>query len=181
VSEAAGVATPDSSSKQRPARLWNRSFAILWCGLIQSYLGDTFLAIGLMWLVYEDTGSAFAAGTVLALEGIPKLLGPLAGVIIDRTSKRMLMIGGDLLRGGLLLMLFALHLLGALALWHIYVTVVIMSTAGLFYGPSLKILLPTLVNDASPAASWPVSCCPCSDRLQHWPSMASPSSSPLRR
>lgn len=144
----------DSSLQPKPTRLWNRSFAVLWFGLVQSYLGDTFLAIGLMWLVFEHSGSARAAGTVLVLEGIPKLLGPLAGVIVDRSSKRMLMIGGDLVRGAVLLGLFGLHLSGALVLWHVYAGVVVVSAAGIFYGPSLKVLLPTLVNDASlPAAN----------------------------
>lgn len=134
-------------------RLWRRDFTILWLALLQSSLGDTFLAIGLMWLVLEESGSPLAAGTVLMLEGLPKLLGPLAGVVVDRSSKRLLMIGGDLVRGACLVLVFTIHMLGALALWHVYTLVVILGVAGLFYGPSLKVLLPTLVDDESLSAA----------------------------
>jgi len=52
---------------ERPAKLWNRNFVILWVGLVQSYLGDAFLAIGLMWLVLQMTASPATAGAVPAL------------------------------------------------------------------------------------------------------------------
>ena len=141
------------SQAQEP-RLWNRSFTILWAGLVQSFLGDAFLTVGLMWLVLESTGSPLAAGTVLVLGGIPRLFGPLAGVVVDRSSKRGLMIGGDLVRGVSLIVVFLLHAAGRSGLWHIYGLVVVLATASLFYDPSLRVILPALVPDARlPAAN----------------------------
>lgn len=141
-------------SQEQQARLWNRNFIILWAGQAQSYLGDAFLAIGLMWLALEMTGSPAIAGIILALEGIPKLLGPLAGVIVDRASKRWLMIGSNLIRGVILVALFALHLVGWLEVWHLYLLVVILGALAIFYDPALRVMLPTLVPDATlPAAN----------------------------
>jgi len=140
---------PGTEPERTPSRLWNRNFSLLWAGLVQSYLGDAFLAIGLMWLVLERTGSPAAAGTILAVQGIPKLLGPLAGVVVDRSSKRHLMIGSDWVRCAALVAVFLLHRAGALALWHLYALVVVLGAAAIFYGPSLRVLLPRLVPDAA--------------------------------
>jgi len=141
-------------TQEQPTRLWNRNFTILWLGQAQSYLGDAFLAIGLMWLALEMTGSAAVSGTILALEGIPKLLGPLAGVIVDRANKRWLMIGSDLIRGTVLVVLFVLQVAGWLEIWHLYLLVVILGALVIFYDPALRVMLPTLVSDdALPAAN----------------------------
>jgi DHA3 family macrolide efflux protein-like MFS transporter len=134
--------------------IWNRNFSILWAGLVQSYLGDAFLTIGLMWLVLEMTDSPASAATVVALGGIPKLFGPLAGVFVDRVSKRKLMIGSDLIRGALLVGVFALHLTGLLCVWHLYLIVIVLGMLSIIYGPALRILLPALVpDDRLPAAN----------------------------
>lgn len=135
-------------------RLLRGDFALLLGGLVQSRLGDACLEVGLMWLIFEKTGLPGAAATLLALEGLPKLLGPLAGVIVDRASKRFLILGSDLLRGLLLCSVFVLDQAGLLQPWHLYVLVVLLATLSLFYGPALKVLLPHLVEDSAlPAAN----------------------------
>ncbi len=134
-------------AQAQPARLWNRDFSLLWIGLVQSYFGDAFLVVGLTWMALEMTGSPAAAATILALQALPKLLGPLAGVIIDSANKRALMIGTDILRGLLLVLLFVLHMSNVLAVWHLYLMVVLLSALSLAYAPSLRMLLPSLVPD----------------------------------
>jgi MFS family permease len=122
--------------------------------MLQSSLGDAFLEVGLIWLVLQMTGSPAAAATLLALEGLPKLMGPVAGVLVDRSSKRALMIGGDLVRGLALCGLFALHSAHLLVAWHLYVLVVVLEGVSLFYGPSATVVLPHFVDDSSlPAAN----------------------------
>jgi len=100
-----------------------------------------------MWLALQMTGSPAIAGVVLALEGIPKLLGPLAGAILDRANKRWLMIGTDLIRGVILIAVFGLQLLGWLQIWHLYILVVILGASSVIYDPALRVILPTLVPD----------------------------------
>lgn len=136
------------------SRLWNRDVLLLWLALVQSALGDGFLTIGLMWLVLETTGSALAAGTLVAVGAAPKLLGPFAGVVVDRKSKRSLMIASDLARGALLLAVFILHAAGGLEVWMLFTVAAFEGALTLVYGPCLKVLLPQLVNDARlPAAN----------------------------
>ena len=131
------------------SKLWNRNFTILWIGQTQSYLGDAFLNIGIMWLVLEMTGSPAAAATVLVLSGIPKMLGPLTGVLVDRMNKKYLMIGSDVLRGIVLILIFALAYFNQLKVWHLYGLIVVLSSLSIIYGPSLRVLLPRLVPDES--------------------------------
>ena len=135
-------------------KLWSRDFTILWLGLVQSYIGDAFLAIGLMWLVLDMTGSPTAAATLVALGGLPKLLGPLAGVLVDRSSKRKLMIGADLVRGVILIAIYILRVMQLLQVWHLYALVILLGAMSIVYGPSLRVLLPNLVaNESLPAAN----------------------------
>lgn len=142
------------SPSERPERLWSRDLAILWGAIVQSAFGDAFLAIGLMWLVLEKTGSPLAAGTLLAIEAAPKIFGPFAGVLVDRKNKRTLMVGSDLIRGGLLLLVFALHTTGHLAVWMLFTVAFFEGALTLVYGPTLKVLLPKLVPDRKlPAAN----------------------------
>ncbi len=137
----------EQSTPLKPS-LWNRNFIVLWIGLIQSNFGDAFLAVGALWLVYQITGSAFAASTILILEGLPKLLGLVAGAVIDRSDKKHLLIIVDLFRGVLLVFAYGLRLLGRLELWHIYVVVGLLNAASVFYTPTVRSVLPTIVpND----------------------------------
>lgn len=150
------MTTLEAEARDRPRgkRLFRGDFAVLWGGLLQSSFGDAFLEVGLVWLVLEMTRSPAAAATLLALEGLPKILGPLAGAVVDRSSKRALMIGGDLFRGIALCGVFALYWTDLLAVWHLYALVVALGCASLFYGPSLRVILPHIVEDAAlPAAN----------------------------
>lgn len=141
-------------SPKPPTKLWNRNFTILWLGLVQSALGDAFLAIGLMWLALELTGSPATAATILVLQGIPALFGPFAGAVVDRSNKQHLMIGSDLLSGIILLGIFAANHFGVLQIWHLYGLVVLLGTISIFYEPSLRTVLPSVVpDDKLPAAN----------------------------
>ncbi len=132
-----------------PSKLWNRNFTILWVGLLQSYLGDAFLNIGIMWLMLELTGSAVIVSTLIILENTPKVFGPLAGVVVDRSDKKTLLIFSDLVRGAVLLVLFLLYISHRLTVWEVYVGVAILGLFAVFYGPALQVALPKLVPPKS--------------------------------
>nr|MCW1971052.1 MFS transporter [Anaerolineae bacterium] len=142
-----------SQTSQTPS-VWNRDFTILWLGLLQSNFGDAFLAVGALWLVYQVTGSAFAASTILILEGLPKLLGLVAGAVIDRSDKKRLLIVADLFRGVLLILTYAIYWFGKFELWQIYAVVGLLNAASVFYTPTMRSILPTIVpNEVLPRAN----------------------------
>jgi MFS family permease len=127
----------------------NRSFRTFWSGFSFSVLGDGMTRVALIWFVYSATGSARAVGTLLLCYTGPIIVGGLiAGMLLDRFDRRVVMIADNLTRGVVLGLIPLLHALGRLALWHAYVAagvyglLMMISLAG---GPSL---VPSLVPEA---------------------------------
>jgi hypothetical protein len=69
------------------------SYFPLWLSQLISSLGDTLHYIALIVLVYNLTGRGAAVAVLVVAEVIPSLLlGPIAGVIIDRFSRKSVLI-----------------------------------------------------------------------------------------
>src|SRR5262245_26221975 len=87
----------------------HRDFRLFWLGQSVSVVGSWMQSIGLSWLVLELTDSPLRLGLVSALQFGPLLfLSVIAGVIVDRSPKRRLLIGTQL---ALMFPAFALALL----------------------------------------------------------------------
>lgn len=122
-----------------------RNFALLWTGGFISQTGDWLLLIGLPIAVYLLTGSALITSTVFIIELVPPLLlGPLAGVLVDRWDRRRIMIMVNLLQALVLLPLLAIH--GKNDLWIVYVVSFVEALLGLLTGPAENALVPQLVG-----------------------------------
>lgn len=98
-----------------------RDFRLLFTGAGLSLLGDQFALVATPWLVLLLTDDPMKLGLVLALEGLPRaaflLIG---GVISDRLSPRRTMLIADAIRLGLLALMAATVLSGAVELWMLY-------------------------------------------------------------
>jgi MFS family permease len=80
----------------------SRSYFPLWLSQIISNFSDWLHNIALVVLVFEMTGQGTAIAVLVAAEIIPVLgLGPIAGVVIDRFSRKSVLIGSDLARAAL--------------------------------------------------------------------------------
>ncbi len=85
-----------------------------WFGQLVSNFGDTLHYIAPVGLVYELTGRGVAVAALGAAEIVPVLLlGPVAGVVIDRFSRKGVQIGVDLVRAAR-----ALSLVWPQGAWH---------------------------------------------------------------
>lgn len=92
--------------KKTLQHLRNRNFSLLWAGQTVSALGDWVLMAALPVWVYQITGSGTALGAMVFFETLPLLIaGPVAGVFVDRWDLRRVMIGTDVLRGLVVLLL----------------------------------------------------------------------------
>jgi MFS family permease len=60
-----------------------------------SHVGDGIALIALVLLVKEDRGTGTSVGALLLATSIPRFLGPLAGVVVDRVEQRSLMVACD--------------------------------------------------------------------------------------
>ena len=126
--------------------LRHRDFKLLFAATVAANLGDAFYFVALPWLVLAYGGSATAVGLTGAAAMLPYvLLGPLAGVISDRVNRKMLMVGSDIARALIIMVLVAAGWLGLLQTWHFAITAFLLTTAGLFMFPARGALVPSLV------------------------------------
>lgn len=129
--------------------LVNRNVALLFFGQVVSQAGDSIYQIALVWLCYLLTGSRSLTGLLASAAYLPYLLLALpGGVVADRLPRRSIMIASDVARFLLVMMLPALHSLGALSILVLgLVTMAVESCAALFY-PARDALLPALAPPA---------------------------------
>ena len=124
----------------------NRAFMYLYLGGLVSVSGSTITSLILVWLIYTETESAMAI-TYLGIASIlPTItIGLLAGVVVDRLDRRILMITSDLVRA------CAVAAVPLVLLWRGFslpLILVVVAVVGLFstvFRPATNSLLPRLV------------------------------------
>ncbi len=139
----------------KPARLrprsplWrHRDFMKLWIGDTLSQFGTPVsqLAIPLAALLILDA-SAFEVASLSTVEFLPFLLFALpAGVWVDRVSRRLVLIVGDLGRALILLSIPVAYLLDALTLGQLYAVGFLMGVFTVFFDVAYQSYLPSLVE-----------------------------------
>lgn len=126
------------------AVLGNRRFRALWASQFISGVGD-WLVIGLLipLVTTLSGGSAFAVAGIMIAKLVPSLLfSSVIGPLVDSFDRRRLMITCDLIRAVLTLFLLVTNSIGLILL-----TVLLMETASLFFGPARSALIPRLVAE----------------------------------
>ncbi|MDD2695827.1 MAG: MFS transporter [Anaerolineales bacterium] len=129
----------------RPSGMFG--FTIVWLGQIVSLLGTNMTGFGVTIWAYELTGSA----TALALVGFffvtPMLLfSPIAGAIVDRHDRKLMMMLSDLASGLATILILVLYLAGKLQIWHLYLTGAIQGTFQTFQWPAYSAAITTMLS-----------------------------------
>jgi MFS family permease len=122
-----------------------RDFRLLWGAGLVSSLGTWLLVIAVPAHILAATGSLRDTGLTLAAAYLPQLvLGPVAGVVVDRWDRRRLMIGANLFCSGAV----AVMLVGASPgrYWVLYVALIAESSGATLYGPALQARTPAIVG-----------------------------------
>lgn len=127
--------------------LKNRNFFLLWLGQIISQLGDRLDQMALIGFIYaRSPGSTFEIAKMLSFTIIPVfLIGPIAGVYVDRWDRRKTMYACDLIRAALVLTI-PLFLFHAKSLVPIYLIIFLMFSVGRFFVPAKFSIIPDLVR-----------------------------------
>ncbi len=127
--------------------LKNKNFLALWLGHTASTFGDVLYTVGVMWFVFQDTGSAFAVAGIPIAEVVAKFIfGSMAGPLVDRWNRRYVIMISNLLKASMILLITLLHTLGLLTPMATYFITFGLATIGSFYGPARGALLPNVVN-----------------------------------
>ena len=113
---------------------WQRRFFTFWFAQALSMIGSNLAQFAITWWMTKATGSATVLATATLFAILPGvLLGPLAGVFVDRWNRRAIMLVADgvgALSAALLVLLFWT---GTIQVWHIYAITFVRSLAGTFH------------------------------------------------
>lgn len=124
-----------------------RAFVIIWLGQFVSLLGTGMTQFAITIYAWQITGKA----TALALMGFfafgpTVLLSPLAGAIVDRANRKLVMMLSDLVSALMTGIILLLYLLGELQIWHLYVAGALSGAFQAFqfpaYSASVTMMLP---------------------------------------
>lgn len=124
----------------------NPEYAKLWFAQVISLTGDWFNTIVLIGLVTQYSGnSALAISLFLTLRVLPPLvLGPFAGVLLDRFNRKHILMWSNLLRAIVVpLYLFANS---PETLWILYMVTIAQFTLSTVFEPGQGAILPALVK-----------------------------------
>src|SRR6185312_4625763 len=119
-------------SQDTPLR--HRNFAWFWAGQSASIAGTGIFRVALPLEVLRVTGNPLDLALVLALDLAPTLLFLLVGgALVDRLSRRRIMLVSDVLNGLVMLLVTSLIATGQVMLWHLVVLSLISGTATAVY------------------------------------------------
>lgn len=126
--------------------LTNRNFLFLWLGQLVSNFGDRLNQMALVALVYQrNPGNEVALAKLISFTIIPVfVIGPIAGVWVDRLDRKKVMIASDILRGALVLMIPLFIVLNQILL--IYFAIFLAFSVSRFFIPSKMAIIPDLVT-----------------------------------
>jgi MFS family permease len=119
-----------------------------------SMFGSGVTTVVLPIIVYDATGSASQTGGLFALRVVPYLLfGLIAGAIADRSDRRRLIIGGNLVEGALVATIPIAHAFGHLTVLQVYAVGLLSATAFVFSDAAVFGTVPALVGTDRIAAA----------------------------
>jgi hypothetical protein len=122
------------------------AFTIIWLGQIVSVLASAMSQFALTIFMYQKTESATALGLMQVFFITPFLLiSPIAGVLVDRHNRKMMMMVSDLGAGIATVTILIFQALGILEPWHLYGASVIYGLGMAFQWPAYSAAISTMV------------------------------------
>ena len=120
--------------------LRNRTYRLLFLAQIVALLGTGLATVGLSLLAYELAGPSAGAvlGTALAIKMIAYVgVAPVASAIAERLPRRALLIGLDLFRAAIVLLLPFVD-----QIWQIYLLIFLLQSASAAFTPAFQATIP---------------------------------------
>jgi MFS transporter, DHA3 family, macrolide efflux protein len=125
-----------------------KKFVVLWASQAASMFGSSIVDFALIWYLTRETGSATILATAWIADLVPAaILGPFIGPLIDRWSRKKIMIFSDLASTLLTLFLIALFLTHTMQIWHVYIVMIGRSITGIFQYTAFSATIPVLVPE----------------------------------
>ena len=128
--------------------LRNRHFLLLWFVNIITTLAVELFTITVLVTIFEQTDSTLQAAGTMAARMLPAfLLGPVAGVLVDRFRRKNVLLSMDIARLALIgVAILMLQGGGTIPVVGIYIVIIGLSAADVFHRPARLSLIPSLVT-----------------------------------
>jgi DHA3 family macrolide efflux protein-like MFS transporter len=127
---------------------WKRRFFAIWTGQAFSLLGSQLVQFALVWWLTSTTGSALVLATATLFAILPQVfISPVAGALVDRWNRRLVMIVADTLVAVTTVGLVVLAASGNLQTWHVYAAMLLRSAFGAFHFPAFAASTSLMVPD----------------------------------
>jgi len=148
--------TPQTSSQSVQGSSWrfvlralrSRNYRLFFGGQSVSLIGTWMTRIATSWLVYRLTGSAMLLGVTGFAGQLPMfLLGPFAGVWVDRWDRQRTLIWTQVLSMVQSLLLAALALSGRIHISHIIALSVVQGLVNAFDTPARQAFVSEMIDD----------------------------------
>lgn len=127
---------------------WAPRFFAIWAGQACSLVGSALVQFALVWWLTRETGSATVLATASLVGLLPQiLLGPFAGTVVDRWSRRLVMIVADTAIAAATAVLLVLFATGTVQVWQVYAALMARSLGGAFHFPAMAASTALLVPE----------------------------------
>ena len=121
----------------KPASM--RPFFTVWGGQVFSLLGSELVQFALVWWLTTTTGSAMVLVLATMMAVLPRVfVSPIAGALVDRWNRRLVMMAADGLSALAVIVLAVLFAFDAVQIWHVYVVMFVRAACGAFHWPAMQ-------------------------------------------
>jgi MFS family permease len=138
---------PNEVMRRAFSSLRHRNFRLYFFGMLASVIGTWGQNVAQAWLVYDLTSSPFALGVVAFAPAVPVLLlAPWAGVVIDRTPRRTMLLITQSTAMMLAFILAALTFTDTVQVWHVVVLSGLLGVVNAFDAPTRQTFVIDMVG-----------------------------------
>lgn len=122
------------------------AFTIVWFGQMVSFLGTGMTRFALTIWAWQITGSATALALVAFFAfGPTVVMSPIAGALVDRWNRKLVMMLSDLAAGASTVAILTLYTTGHLQIWHLYVAGAFAAAFEAFQWPAYSAAISTML------------------------------------
>ena len=123
-----------------------RGYLVIWTGQLISLLGSGIVQFAIIWWLTIETESTFMLALATFVGLVPMvIIGPFAGVLADRWSRKKIMLSSDFFQALATIGLIILFWLNIVEVWHVLLLIAIRGTFQAFQMPASVSVVPQMV------------------------------------
>jgi MFS family permease len=121
-------------------------FTLVWLGQVISLIGTSMTGFAITIWAWQETGQATSLALVGFFSFAPMLLfGTVAGALVDRWNRKLVMMLSDLASGLATIAVLVLYSSGKLEIWHLYITGAFSGIFQAFQWPAYSAAISTML------------------------------------